>query len=574
MDLTTRCPECGEVFSASLQQLQLRKGFIRCINCANIFDGYEAVVPPGEKSASKTATPAPSQVTRKPPKRYAPVTPAPAHPAQPPARSGSSGSLTPPPRPSPAASTSGSSAPFTIPDSALPSAGSEPEFGVPKLESDEDDHHISMEGSSHWRPEPSLGQPHEGALSGSSRAEPVFEAGQDRVHEFGGVDHGPASSQSAYRPSVVKQRDQTASRQTPAVRPQHGEESWGPAADERGYVGRSGNAADQQRAHPTSNRGSADQRPGEAVPSWASSDQQRNPSSREHSKVAPPPQLPPHLPRPETGRRYDEADSGQGYELPASGPTKARPDAPLGSAKPSHFKIDDNSEGLSRREQPQFESTHYLRAGRGHEPTISDPISGGTRAPQVPPIYVEPRRQADDVDRPAPDFLEDAGDRGWSGPVWLVLVVVGLMVLAAQLAYIYRNQVAQAAPWTRPILQQACQPLGCTVDYARRIDHVSIMSSSLQAQPGQDPSSADRQLTLNVVLRNTFGYAQEWPNLTLDLVDVSGSRVARRILAPQDYLPTPSVQAPFPPQSEMHLAIPVTVMGHQVNGYQLGKYYP
>lgn len=45
MELTTRCPQCGTVFSANLQQLQLRKGFVRCTQCAHIFDGYEAVVP-------------------------------------------------------------------------------------------------------------------------------------------------------------------------------------------------------------------------------------------------------------------------------------------------------------------------------------------------------------------------------------------------------------------------------------------------------------------------------------------------------------------------------------------------
>ncbi len=414
---------------------------------------------------------------------------------------------------------------------------------MPEIQSDEDEHHISMEDPSQWRPEPSFGQPHEGVLTGSSRAEPVFDVGQDgalRSNEVGDGDLAP--TQSAYRPSVVKQRDQAASSRTSAIQGEHAEKSRGPT-DQRVYASQSQAAANPLRAHATSNPGSTGQRRGEAVSSWTSStqSQQRDRlTSNEPTKEAPPPQLPPHLPRSEPRTTFEEHDS----------------------------------EGVSRGHEPKFESTHYLRAGRGQEPTISDPISGGTRAPQVPPIYVEPRRHADDVDRPAPDFLEDAGDRGWSGPMWLVLVVVGLMAMAAQLAYIYRNQVAQAAPWTRPILQQACQPLGCTVDYARRIDHISIMSSSLQAQPGQDPGSADRQLTLNVVLRNTFGYAQEWPNLTLDLVDVSGSRVARRILAPQDYLPTAAIQTPFPPQSEMHLSIPVAVKGHQVNGYQLGKYYP
>src|SRR3546814_14378794 len=44
MDLTTRCPRCGTVFEAGLQELQLRKGYIRCVQCAHIFDGYAAVV--------------------------------------------------------------------------------------------------------------------------------------------------------------------------------------------------------------------------------------------------------------------------------------------------------------------------------------------------------------------------------------------------------------------------------------------------------------------------------------------------------------------------------------------------
>ncbi|MGA0585261.1 MAG: zinc-ribbon domain-containing protein, partial [Castellaniella sp.] len=44
MDLTTRCPKCGTVFQAGLSDLQLRKGYIRCVQCAHIFDGYAEVV--------------------------------------------------------------------------------------------------------------------------------------------------------------------------------------------------------------------------------------------------------------------------------------------------------------------------------------------------------------------------------------------------------------------------------------------------------------------------------------------------------------------------------------------------
>jgi len=43
--LTTQCPQCGGQFDVTMAQLQLRKGFVRCVHCAHIFDGYETVVP-------------------------------------------------------------------------------------------------------------------------------------------------------------------------------------------------------------------------------------------------------------------------------------------------------------------------------------------------------------------------------------------------------------------------------------------------------------------------------------------------------------------------------------------------
>lgn len=46
MHLTTRCPRCNATFDVSLKDLQLRKGFVRCVQCAHIFDGYAEVVRP------------------------------------------------------------------------------------------------------------------------------------------------------------------------------------------------------------------------------------------------------------------------------------------------------------------------------------------------------------------------------------------------------------------------------------------------------------------------------------------------------------------------------------------------
>ena len=58
MDLTTRCPKCGTVFQAGLSDLQLRKGYIRCVQCAHIFDGYAEVV--SDASAPEAPAPRPA----------------------------------------------------------------------------------------------------------------------------------------------------------------------------------------------------------------------------------------------------------------------------------------------------------------------------------------------------------------------------------------------------------------------------------------------------------------------------------------------------------------------------------
>lgn len=55
MELNTRCPDCETVFPVSLTQLQLRKGYIRCVQCAHIFDGFEAAVP-AESSRPESRT--------------------------------------------------------------------------------------------------------------------------------------------------------------------------------------------------------------------------------------------------------------------------------------------------------------------------------------------------------------------------------------------------------------------------------------------------------------------------------------------------------------------------------------
>ncbi len=360
MDLTTRCPQCGTTFSASLQQLQLRKGYIRCVNCAHIFDGFEAVVSPAS-SAQEPASP-PSVVRQRP---------APA--AEEPARTA----------PQQAANHTVS------PDAEMPHSGTADPFT------------ISSGRDAGLHP---------------TRQDPVFRVGE------------PLSAQPKSEPVIGQ----------PPARP---------------------------------------------------------------------------MKEPQTG-------------LP---------------------QIRRRDDGLA------------------------------------PPVYVEPRRPASDPDEAAPAFLDGDGAAGRNPirAVWAALALIGLALLLAQLAYVYRAQIANQAAFLRPVLEQACVPLHCKVPYARRIDSISIMSSSLRSgsaamaegAANAAGSAGSDSMVLQLTLRNTYDKPQEWPTLVLDLTDFSGTLIVRKNLPPESYLAPEAKSQPFPAGGEASISVPIALDGLKINGYKLGKFF-
>lgn len=119
MELTTRCPECETIFPVSLEQLQLRKGYIRCIQCAHIFDGFEAAVPAdGPRSVEHSLGKGPAAASELPPASpYASVHPA--QPAQPVKPFSIGADRTPAPEPARPFSISASRAPAPEPSESF-----------------------------------------------------------------------------------------------------------------------------------------------------------------------------------------------------------------------------------------------------------------------------------------------------------------------------------------------------------------------------------------------------------------------------------------------------------------------
>ena len=187
-------------------------------------------------------------------------------------------------------------------------------------------------------------------------------------------------------------------------------------------------------------------------------------------------------------------------------------------------------------------------------------------------LCVEPRagRRSE---RYQPEFLVDAQrQRAWMTPVWAILIICGLVLLSVQGVYVYRSQLANSFPGLRPVLESACERLGCSVPYERRIEAIAITASALRSSGPPDGEVSN--LTLEVTLRNAYERPQEWPTLVLDLKDASGTVVVRRNLAPEVWVPASLNQGPFAAESEVKVQLPVAVRGLQANGYQLDKFFP
>jgi len=212
-------------------------------------------------------------------------------------------------------------------------------------------------------------------------------------------------------------------------------------------------------------------------------------------------------------------------------------------------------------------------SGRSHT------IGGGGRSDGPPPdtLYVEPRQER----HTSADFdhRDDRAGLGVGGVFWSLLVLLGVAGALLQAAYIYRVQIASEVPALRPALERYCETLNCTVEYPRRLAQIAIMDSSLQAVRDDDgiASAEDedsRQMVLDVVLRNNFDRPQQWPSMSIELIDFSGVVAARRTLAPADYLPELSLQRPFPAKSEVRVSVPIMIDGLRINGYQLNTFFP
>lgn len=138
----------------------------------------------------------------------------------------------------------------------------------------------------------------------------------------------------------------------------------------------------------------------------------------------------------------------------------------------------------------------------------------------LPPLQASSEAALDVADTLAPR-------RAAPSPWWQkLLLLLLLLALLAQLTWWQRSRLPQY-----PLLAPLCQWIDCGRAPRRAPAAFEVIERGLQVAPGQRGAL---QLTLRV--RNGADFAQPLPRLSLSLLDSNGVLLARRLLAPADYL--------------------------------------
>lgn len=209
---------------------------------------------------------------------------------------------------------------------------------------------------------------------------------------------------------------------------------------------------------------------------------------------------------------------------PALPETPEAPEAPVppmpleiaAAASASHLPQQQVEEDMQRPEV----------APQDLQPTAPVPVP--TLAPSSPGRgYADSHYEFDDAEPPTPRTR-------WP---WAIAATFAGLLLAGQILYRYRIELAANYPVTKPVFVQVCAWAGCRVAALQQPAALNIEASDLQVIDKARPHLV--QLTATV--RNRAAIDIGYPALDLVLTDNREHALARRVITPADYLPGPQV---------------------------------
>ena len=204
--------------------------------------------------------------------------------------------------------------------------------------------------------------------------------------------------------------------------------------------------------------------------------------------------------------------------------------------------------------------------------SATPPIENGATG-EVPSLQTKFSSKSAESAKPL-SFIDMAAEKAarqdrhtWN---WFGAMLLMMVLLAAQAAYYFRDQIAAYYPELKPYLQSYCEFLQCSVDLPKFSEMLSIESSDLQADPNRP-----NYIVLTALLRNRAPFAQAYPWLELTFTDTEDHMVARRVFRAADYLAgNAKLKSGMHANSEFTLKLYIDSDDLKPAGYRLFLFYP
>ena len=215
----------------------------------------------------------------------------------------------------------------------------------------------------------------------------------------------------------------------------------------------------------------------------------------------------------------------------------------------------------------------------GEERPAAPVEAGADSAPPVSVTSGQEEQAPETMPSPAPAAPEFHADeeaqarRSWKDNDWLIVTASALLavLLAGQLAFRDRDELAASYPALRPLFVAMCAVFGCELGLPRRADRLSIEGDEMIAADPREPS----RVTLIATLRNGAPFAVAYPHLELSLQNDREQVLARRTLGPGDYLERGTeVPQGLAAQGELNLRLALDTGTVRADGYRLLVFYP